>query len=188
MKIHKTRIPDCYEIVPTIFRDERGTFVKTLHEETFREKKLETHFVEEYYSVSFKRVLRGLHFQIPPKDCEKLVYCVSGSVLDVVVDLRIGSPEYGKFEVFELNSKKANIIYVPTGLAHGFYVLSENAILIYKTTALYSPQHDSGIRWNSVNIPWVDKNPIVSERDQGFVALGDFHSPFKFEKSNEIKE
>ena len=188
MQIKRALIPGCYEIVPTIFRDERGIFVKTLEEDTFARENLETHFVEEYYSLSYKRVLRGLHFQIPPKDCDKMVYCVSGSVLDVVVDLRIGSPAYGKFEIFELNSTKANIIYIPTGLAHGFYVLSDNATLIYKTTALYSPQHDSGIRWNSVDISWPDDNPIVSKRDREFLGFSDFSSPFIFQKQDARKE
>ncbi|MFI5251622.1 MAG: dTDP-4-dehydrorhamnose 3,5-epimerase [Bacteroidota bacterium] len=183
MQINKTTIPDCYEIIPKIFNDERGIFVKTFRTDIFEIANIGMHFVEEYYSISHKRVLRGLHFQTPPKACDKMVYCVSGEVLDVVVDLRIGSPVYGKYETIELNSRKANILHIPAGLAHGFYVLSEKAILIYKTTSLYSPEHDSGIRWNSINFSWPDTNPIISKRDGEFVGLQDFKSPFVFKKN-----
>src|ERR1700739_3724115 len=95
MKLLPTAIAGCYQIVPNVFRDERGAFVKVFHEELFREHGLRTDFAEEYYSVSRERVLRGLHFQTPPHDHAKLVYCLQGSVLDVALDLRLGSPDYG---------------------------------------------------------------------------------------------
>lgn len=182
MQINKTRIPGCYEITPLIFKDERGIFVKTFHQEVFAQNRLETHYAEEYYSSSHQDVLRGLHFQIPPKDHTKLVYCIAGEVIDAVVDLRIGSPTYGEFETFKLNAEKGNMIYIPPGLAHGFYVVSQNAILLYKVTTVYSPEHDSGIHWNSVGIPWPGDDPIISKRDSEFVALSDYVSPFTYQE------
>jgi dTDP-4-dehydrorhamnose 3,5-epimerase len=177
-KIRQTKIPGCLEILPQKLKDKRGFFVKTFHKDMFRKYLLETDFVEEYYSFSYKRVLRGLHFQVPPMDHVKLVYCISGKVLDVVVDLRIGSPTYGEFEMFDLSSEKANMIYIPKGLAHGFYVLSDNAIMVYKVSTFYSPEHDTGILWNSVGIPWPDEKPIISKRDSEFLSFKDFKSPF----------
>ena len=180
LEVKNTKIPGCFEFVPKIFKDERGVFVKTFHENTFKERGLETYFTEEYYSFSHKGVLRGLHFQLPPADHVKLVYCPYGRVLDAVVDLRVGSPTYGNFETFELSAEKANIIYIPKGLAHGFYVLSEGAIMVYKTSTVYSPKHDAGILWNSVSIPWPDKKPIISQRDSKFVPFIEFKSPFVY--------
>jgi dTDP-4-dehydrorhamnose 3,5-epimerase len=180
--LKKTLIPGCYELQPNVFRDERGLFVKTFHEDVFKENGLETHFAEEYYSFSHKRVLRGLHFQLPPMEHVKLVYCVYGRVLDTVVDLRVGSPAYGDFETFELSDEQANMVYIPKGLAHGFYVLSESAIVMYKVTTVYSPEHDTGILWNSADIPWPDEGPIVSKRDSEFIACKNFNSPFVYKE------
>jgi len=180
MKINlkPSKIPSCFEIILEVFKDERGSFVKIFHQDVFQEYGLEIYYAEEYYSFSHKGVLRGLHFQLPPMDHVKLVYCVSGKVLDAVVDLRVGSPTYGEFETFELSAEKANMIYIPKGLAHGFYVLSESAIMMYKVTIVYSPEHDRGIRWNSVGIPWPDEKPIISKRDSEFPDFKDFKSPF----------
>jgi len=173
-----TAIPGCFEIKPRVQEDERGLFVKTFHADAFRERGLAYSFAEEYYSVSHQRVLRGFHFHLPPHNHAKLVYCLAGEVLDAVVDLRRGSSTFGQYELFELTAKKKNILYIPSGLAHGFYVQSGDALMIYKTTTLYSPEHDAGIRWDSVGINWPDKSPIVSERDHKFVRLAEFESPF----------
>ena len=120
MQISETNIHGCYEITPSVFKDERGSFVKTFHQDIFSSHKLETKFAEEYYSVSDRNVLRGLHFQLPPQEHTKIAYCVQGQVIDAVVDLRVGSSTYGKFETFDLSAQKANLIYIPPGLAHGF--------------------------------------------------------------------
>lgn len=180
LEINKTKISGCYELLPLIRRDDRGSFIKTFHKDVFEKHNLETNFVEEYYSTSTKGVLRGLHFQIPPHDHVKMVYCVEGEVVDVVVDLRVGSPTYGQFEMFNLSSDKANIIYIPQGLAHGFYVVSEKVTLLYKVSTVYSQKHDSGILWNSVGIPWPNHAPIISARDEGFCKLEQLSSPFSF--------
>lgn len=180
--INKTKIPGCFEIKPRKFKDDRGVFVKIFHQDTYKDNKLDTDFTEEYYSFSHQGVLRGLHFQVPPKEHTKLVYCISGEIIDVVVDLRVGSPTYGQFEMFNLSAYKSNIIYIPPGLAHGFYVTSESAILIYKVTTVYSPEHDTGIRWDSVGIPWPNSKPTISTRDSEFLALSNFDSPFVYQE------
>ncbi len=185
MEIRPTHIPGCLELLPKIFQDERGSFVKTFHAGLFREQGLTTDFAEEYYSWSKRGVLRGLHFQIPPQDHIKLVYCLSGAVLDVVLDVRKGSPTYGNYAQVELSAEKANMLYIPSGLAHGFYVTADHAIMQYKVTTVYSPEHDAGIRWDSAGIPWPDANPVVSKRDTDFPTLTAFKTPFIFRRVTE---
>lgn len=182
MSIEKlpTPIAGCYELRPRVLADARGAFVKTFHQAWFDEMGLRTDWAEQYYSVSKKGVLRGLHFQLPPHDHAKLVYCTAGEVMDVAVDLRKGSPTFGQHACIQLSAAKGNMIYLASGLAHGFYILSDSATLVYNVTSAYAPDHDSGIRWNSAGIPWPDQNPQLSERDQGFVALEAFDSPFQF--------
>ena len=182
MKIVSTKISGCYELFPMPHKDLRGVFVKTFHAPTFKNYGLKTTFEEDYYSVSLKNVIRGLHFQIPPDDHAKLVYCVSGKVKDVVVDLRLGSPSYGKHLCIDLSYKKGNMIYIPQGMAHGFCGLSKVSILVYKTSTVYSSKNDTGIRWDSAGISWPNKVKIISKRDKSFVKLKDFKSQFKFEK------
>ena len=182
MKIIESKIPGCYEILNKVNNDIRGTFIKTFHSPTFKKFGLETIFKEEYYSSSFKNVVRGLHFQLPPYDHVKLVYCVSGIVKDVVVDLRMGSPTYGEHMGIELSAKKGNMLYIPKGIAHGFCRLSKTSILVYKTSTVYYPKKDTGIKWDSAGISWPNKTMIISERDKSFLTLKEFNSPFKFEK------
>lgn len=176
-----TPLPGCWEIRCRAFEDARGRFVKTFHAAAFAEAGLETGFVEDYYSVSRQGVLRGLHFQVPPQDHVKLVYAIAGSVLDAVVDLRVGSPTYGRHHLVELSAASANALYIPKGLAHGFYVPRGEAVMVYKVTSLYSPAHDGGILWNSAGISWPDQEPQLSERDRGFLPLDQFQSPFRYE-------
>lgn len=183
LDIKQTKIPGCFELFPEILRDERGFFVKTFHEDMFRKNGLRAHFSEEYFTFSHRGVLRGLHFQMPPMDHVKLVCCVYGKVFDAVVDLRANSPNFGDFETFELSADKSNMIYIPEGLAHGFYVRSETAIMSYKVTTVYSPQHDAGLLWNSVNIPWPCDNPVISDRDSELTCIKYFNSPFVYGKS-----
>ncbi|KIE43356.1 dTDP-4-dehydrorhamnose 3,5-epimerase [Geobacter anodireducens] len=181
MDFRETDIPGCVEITPRILRDERGTFVKTFHREMFAMQGLNTAWAEEYYSVSHRGVLRGLHFQLPPHDHDKLVYCTRGSVLDAALDLRRGSPTYGGHVLLELSATAGNMLYLPRGLAHGFYVQSESATLVYKVTSVYAPQHDAGILWNSAGIPWPDNAPTLSPRDAGFGSFNGFASPFEYQ-------
>lgn len=175
-----SKLTGCFELQPKVFEDVRGRLVKVFHEQAFAAQGLETAFAEEYYSVSCKNVVRGLHFQLPPVDHVKMVYCVEGEVLDVVVDLRNGSPTFGKFELFELSSAKANSLYIPKGMAHGFCVRSARAIMVYKVSTVYSPAHDAGVLWNSVGIPWPTTEPVLSERDAAFPRFDEFISPFRY--------
>jgi dTDP-4-dehydrorhamnose 3,5-epimerase len=181
MKIIPTSINGCFEILPRVIEDVRGRFVKTFHQDIFDEYGLATNFIEQYYSVSHKGVLRGLHFQTPPHDHAKLVYCLTGKVLDVIVDLRVGSPTFGKFELIELDSASAKMLYISTGMAHGFYALEDDTIMQYHVTSVYAPAKDTGIRWDSAGIPWPAMTPILSERDAKFALFADFASPFLYE-------
>jgi dTDP-4-dehydrorhamnose 3,5-epimerase len=180
MKFTETKLNGIFIITSDRIEDERGFFVKVFHEGLFKEHGFTTQWREEYYTVSYQRVLRGLHFQLPPHDHEKLVYCTDGAVLDVVVDLRVGSLSYGKHVMIELTADKANMIYIPRGFAHGFYVTDQSATMLYKVTTQYTPSHDTGILWNSVGIDWPDANPILSSRDKMLLTFSDFKSPFLF--------
>lgn len=176
-----TLIPGCLEIRPRIHGDARGRFVKVFNRQAFAAAGLNTDYPEEFYSVSHRGVVRGLHFQSPPMDHIKLVYCVAGQIQDAVLDLRRGSPTYGRHVLFELSAEAGNMVYIPRGLAHGFCALSETAILVYKTSSVYSPTHDCGVLWNSVGIRWAATEPVLSKRDRAHPPLEAFQSPFCYE-------
>lgn len=180
MEIRPTTIPGCFELVPRVMRDERGSFTKVFHQQAFRAAGLRTDFAEEYYSWSKRGVLRGLHFQTPPHEHAKLVYCPQGRVMDVALDLRRGSPTYGQHCTLQLDGDSGNMLYLPAGLAHGFYTLSEQALMVYKVTSVYAPDSDAGILWDSAHIAWPDRQPVTSLRDRGFPALDAFDSPFVY--------
>lgn len=182
MQFKELNLPGCYEIQSLLFEDVRGLFVKTFQISLFESRGLEAPVAEEYYTVSNAHVLRGIHFQVPPMDHVKIVYCVLGKVLDVFLDLRVGSPTFGQHGMLELDSKLANIVYLPRGISHGFYVLDGPALMIYKTSTVYSKNHDMGILWNSAGINWPVDNPILSFRDTQFPALEHFNSPFRYYK------
>ena len=177
-EIEETPIGGCLKILPIVREDRRGVFVKTFHVDAFRELGLPTVFAEAYFSVSHRNVLRGLHFQIPPMDHEKIVYCAEGEVLDAVVDLRRASPTYGQHILISLRAAEGTMLYIPRGMAHGFCTRSEHAVMMYQVTSVYAPACDAGIRWDSAGISWDIENPVISERDMGFPALSDFVSPF----------
>lgn len=169
---------DLFVIKSSVFTDERGVFIKTFHNEFFRSIGLQTNFREEYYSISNKNVIRGMHFQTPPCDHEKLVYCVMGRVLDVIIDLRKNSDSFGQFYSIELTGSDGKIIFIPKGFAHGFCSLEDNSVMMYKVSAEYSQKNDTGIKWDSFGFQWPIKDPILSERDQSFPDLEKFNSPF----------
>ena len=180
MIIKRTSIPGCCVITPKTFIDQRGMFIKTYERKLFQKNNLATTFVDEFYTCSKKGVFRGFHFQTPPFDQIKLISCMQGEVMDVIVDLRIGSPKYGCHEVFKLSDENRNMLYLTPGIAHGFLTLTDNAIMYYKATSEYSPIHDSGIRWNSIGIKWPIDDLIISERDLQFTDMKEFISPFKY--------
>ena len=178
MEINKTSISGCFELQPKIIQDSRGKLVKIYHEEVFASYGLDTNFKEEYYSISNINILRGLHFQMPPHDHVKCVTCLFGKIFDVVVDLRTDSPTYKKYFSIELDAEKGNMLYIPKGFAHGFQVLSETAIFLNRTTTVYHPESESGIRWDTCGINWPNMDPLLSEKDKHLVSLNDFKSPF----------
>lgn len=136
---------------------------------------------EMYISSSHQGVIRGMHFQIPPHDHNKLVCCIQGRVWDVVVDLRCGSPTYGKYFATYLDENEGKQLLIPKGCAHGFLSLSDQSMLVYAVDSEYSREHDKGIRWDSCNIAWpLLYPPILSDRDQSFPALNEFVTPFVF--------
>lgn len=173
-----TKLEGCYEIQPVVRGDARGNFIKSFHESAFKELSLATDYPEQYHSMSVKSVVRGLHFQTPPAEHEKLVFCMAGKVMDVALDLRKKSKTYGKFHIFTISAEKGNMVYLPKGMAHGFCTLSDKAVMMYMVTSQYAPENDSGILWNSAGIPWPVEHPVLSERDQSFVTLDAFNSPF----------
>lgn len=175
-----TAITGCFEIQSTVRADERGSFVKTMYAPEFHTRNLECDFVEEYFSKSHFNVIRGMHFQLPPHDHAKLVYCPIGAVLDVVVDLRVGSPTFKRHISLELSAENAKMLYVPRGLAHGFQSLRDNTIMFYKVTSIYASSHDTGIRFDSFDAPWTAPQPIISARDLNLPALEQFQSPFLY--------
>lgn len=178
--LYRTRIKDCFEIQPKVNKDKRGRLVKIFEKDLFIKNKLEYKFVEEYYSISKNNVLRGLHFQIPPYEHTKIVYCVDGHVTDVLLDLRVGSPTYLEHAVIELRASTGNYLYIAKGVAHGFLVRSSTAIMVYKVSTSYTQSHDSGIRWDSAGIQWNSNEFIVSDRDNSFIEMKNFISPFEY--------
>ena len=164
---------------PPVFTDVRGSFVKTYHENALAEKGISFTMKEEYFSISKRGVVRGMHFQIPPADHTKVVYCARGSVKDVVLDLRTTSPSYGKSAACILSDKNRRIFFIPPGFAHGFLSLEDESLMVYKTSSEHSPKHDAGIRWDSFGFNWDAVDPIISARDVALPPLAAFISPFK---------
>lgn len=154
--------------------DDRGWFLKTYHQEAFKTENLEYQFPESYISMSRKNVIRGMHLQRPPCDHVKMVRCQTGKILDVVVDLRTESSMYQKFFCTELSEENFQWLYIPKGFAHGFLTLSNSSVVEYKTSSLYSPDCDTGIRWNSFGMPWPAASPILSKRDKTLPSLTEF--------------
>ncbi|ALB47625.1 dTDP-4-dehydrorhamnose 3,5-epimerase [Clostridium beijerinckii] len=165
-----TRIDGVYIIEPKTFGDSRGYFMETYNKEQFCEAGLNMIFVQDNESKSSKGVLRGLHFQKKHSQ-GKLVRVTKGEVFDVAVDLRTGSPTYGQWEGVILSDENKKQFYIPEGFAHGFLVLSDEAVFNYKCTDIYSPEYDGGVMWNDpeINIEWpldLIKNIILSEKDK----------------------
>jgi dTDP-4-dehydrorhamnose 3,5-epimerase len=178
--LQPTAIAGFFHLQPRVLEDARGRFVKVFHSPTFAKLGLETHFTEEYYSHSAKGVVRGMHFQTPPAEHVKVVYCVHGEVFDVVLDLRVGSPTYGKTATLTLSADRGNFAYISKGLAHGFCATSDKATLVYKVSSVHSPEHDAGVLWSSIDVDWPVVSPVISARDAGFEPLSSFVSPFSF--------
>jgi len=182
MQLQATSIPGVFELALERRSDVRGFFVKVLQRSELAEAGIgPLDFVEEYYTYSHKGVVRGMHFQTPPHDHVKLVYCSAGSVIDVLVDIRVGSPAFGVATVFELGAERGNALLVPPGVAHGFCTPTEPATMHYAVTTEYAPSHDAGVRWDSIGMTWPVAEPVMSDRDRTLPALADYDSPFRWE-------
>ena len=185
MEIIKTNIDGVLIIEPKVFRDARGYFFESFNAKEFAEKTgLNITFVQDNESCSRYGVLRGLHFQLPPFTQSKLVRVVKGKVVDVVVDIRKGSPTYGKYEMCELTEENHRQFFVPKGMAHGFAVLSDYAIFQYKCDDFYHLEAEGAIAWDDPDIaikwPLAAADVILSEKDKHHPFLKDFESPFYF--------
>ncbi|RIK83990.1 MAG: dTDP-4-dehydrorhamnose 3,5-epimerase [Planctomycetota bacterium] len=169
-----------YLIDPIVHEDVRGRFIKSFHAEQLSEHGLRFELREEFYSVSSRGVLRGMHFQTPPFEHAKLVSCLQGRALDVLLDLRAGSDTYGRHCSVELHGTGQQIIWIPRGLAHGFLSLEDGTCVAYKTDREHAPAHDAGVRWDSFGFDWPlpVEQLLVSARDQGHPRLAEFRSPF----------
>ena len=174
MNVIQTELPGVLIIEPKVFGDARGFFMETWHAERYAAAGIPSKFVQDNCSRSSKGILRGLHFQ-EPKGQGKLVHVLNGAVLDVAVDVRRGSPTFGKHVAVELTDQNRRQLWIPPGFAHGFCVLSESADFLYKSTELYSPEHDAGIAWNDpdVGIAWPVTDPKLSAKDAGLPRLKD---------------
>jgi dTDP-4-dehydrorhamnose 3,5-epimerase len=172
MQVKETGIDGLIEIIPAIYKDDRGWFYEFYNERTFSNANLTASFVQENTSYSKKRVIRGLHFQRAPHAQGKLVTVLSGKVLDVVVDLRPGSKTFGKVYYCTLDSERRNMMMVPEGFAHGFAAI-EDSLFHYKCTNFYNKDAECGIAWNDpqLKIQWPFSDPVVSEKDNVLPTL-----------------
>ena len=169
-----TQIPDVFVLKPRVFRDPRGFFAEVYREDQFHELGINLRFVQDNHSKSCRGTLRGLHYQLRRPQA-KLCRVVSGTVLDVAVDIRRGSPTFGQVASALLSAENMHQIYVPVGFAHGFVVLSEEAQFLYKCSDLYDPGGEYGVLWSdpALRIDWNVSDPILSEKDQRYPRLAD---------------
>jgi dTDP-4-dehydrorhamnose 3,5-epimerase len=176
----KTNFKDVYLIDSFSTEDKRGYFVKDFEKDIFAENGLAIDFCESFESLSYKNVIRGLHFQTSQPQA-KLVRAVTGSIFDVIIDLRAGSAAFGKWEGFYLTQDNKKSLFIPKGFAHGFCVLSDTALVSYKCVGKYHKGTDSGIVWNDkdIAIDWGIDIPIVSERDSSLMTFKEFVEKFK---------
>lgn len=174
MNVLPTELPGVMIVEPKVFGDDRGSFVETWQRERYAAAGLGTEMVQDNLSRSIRGVLRGLHFQYPQPQA-KLVYPIEGEILDVAVDIRVGSPTFGRHTTALLNAKNFRQLYVPEGFAHGFCVVSEKAVVAYKCSTPYAPQFDRGVAWNDpqLAIAWPTKEPLLSPKDAGLPRLAD---------------
>ena len=184
MEIIATDIPDVKIIKPDIFVDTRGYFFESYNLEKFEKAGISSKFVQDNESCSQMNVVRGLHFQSPPYAQGKLVRVMSGAVLDVAVDIREGSPWYGKWVSIILNEQNKWMYWIPEGFAHGFKTLENNTVFFYKCTSSYNKESEGSILWNDndLGIEWDIVNPELSEKDKNAPLFKNFISPFKFAK------
>jgi dTDP-4-dehydrorhamnose 3,5-epimerase len=174
MKVIETKLPSVVVLEPDVYGDRRGFFLETWNRKRYEEVGICETFVQDNVSLSKQGILRGLHFQNPQSQ-GKLVQVLSGEVLDVAVDIRIGSPTFGQWIGEELSGEDHKQIYIPPGFAHGFFVISDEALFSYKCTDFYNPDTEHGIIWNDpdIGINWPVDEPLLSSKDAVFPKLKD---------------
>lgn len=187
MRSRDTALSGVKVIEPKRIGDQRGFFSEVYNSRDMAEIGVRDVFVQDNHSLSIERgVVRGLHFQRPPHAQVKLLRVTRGAIFDVAVDIRVGSPTYGKYTFAELSSDNWLQLYIPCGFAHGFATLTQNTEVIYKASGYYAPLHDFGLRWDDpdIGIPWPVKaqEAILSDRDRKHPFLRDLKSPFRFEE------
>lgn len=170
---------------PFVFEDARGNFVKPFHEVHLAAHGIALTIREEFFSTSAANVLRGMHFQTPPHAHQKIVYCITGRVIDVVLDLRKDSPTFAQSAGFELSAANRHIVHIPVGFAHGFYSMEDNSCLIYKTDAVHAPANDGGVLWNSFGFDWSEHTAALVDGLNGSKVESSDHSlPSSAQPSN----
>lgn len=185
MNYIETEIPGVWIIEPKVFNDARGYFMEAFKQAEFEQHIGKIHFIQDNESSSSKGVLRGLHYQLAPYSQSKLVRVITGRVLDVAVDLRAGSPAFGKYVAVELSADNKRQLFIPQGFAHGFHVLSEEAIFTYKVDNPYTPSHERSLRFNdpAIGVDWgiTDMNTVnLSEKDTKAPLLSEAEYNFTF--------
>lgn len=169
-----TSLPDVWELQPKVFRDPRGFFLETYSRKRFAEIGIHENFVQDNHSKSSQGTLRGLHYQLRHAQA-KLCRVIEGEAFDVAVDIRVGSPTFGKWTSVLLSAEKQNQIFIPAGFAHGFVARTETVQFLYKCSEFYDPRDEHGIRWNDpgLAIAWGVSNPLISEKDAKYTALAE---------------
>lgn len=175
----KTEIEGCYTFKSSLFQDQRGSFSKIFSTQAFKSLGLDIPVAEVFFSNSKKNVVRGMHFQAPPHDQAKIVSCVFGRVLDVILDLRPDSPTFGKSTGIELTPANETTVFIAKGCAHGFYSYEDDSILCYVVETNHDKQADQGVLWNSFEFKWPTEKVILSERDLQLPSFQNFKNPFK---------
>ena len=180
MKIEDTAPEGVKVIIPDVYCDDRGYFFEIFQAVKYREIGIEEDFVQDNQSFSKYGTIRGLHYQVGKYAQGKLVHVIKGKILDVAVDIRFGSPTFGKHVSMELSAENPKFIWIPAGFAHGFSILSEDAMVFYKCTAVYSPVHERGIIYNdpALAIDWQVSNPCISEKDNNHPTFNKIKKDF----------
>lgn len=186
MPFHPTNIPDLLLFEPRVFEDSRGYFFEAYNEQTFQQEGVSIRFVQDNQSKSSYGVIRGLHYQLTPHAQTKLVRALEGTILDVAVDIREGSPTYGQSFAVELSAENKKQLLIPAGFAHGFSVLSQTAIVLYKCDQFYNKESEGGIRYDdpSLNIDWRIETgkEIISDKDLALPLFFHFKNNFKYHR------
>jgi dTDP-4-dehydrorhamnose 3,5-epimerase len=180
MEIIQEPLPGLLLLKPKVFADHRGHFYESYRADFFAKIGLDVSFVQDNQSLSNKGIVRGLHFQSPPRAQDKLVRVVAGAVLDVAVDIRKNSPTYGKVFAVELTAENFLMLFIPKGFAHGFATLEDQTIFQYKCSDYYAPDREGGLLWNcpTLQIDWKINEPVLSDKDKIHPDFTRFHSPF----------